>query len=327
MALVLCLIFMVIELVYGILAHSLALITDAAHMLTDVGAMSMSLMAIQLAKKSANKKYTFGWHRAEVIGAFGSVLTIWALVGVILYEGTQRIYDFYMCNYNTTPADCEGVDGKTMLIVGGAGFGINILVAIVLGFGGAGHTHSHGGGDDHGHSHGGGEHEGNLNLRGAFLHALGDCIQSVGVMIAAAVIWIGNEKTYGKTIVPHSPYNIADPACSILFAIITLFTTTGLFKQLLHILMETVPGNVNYDRLLKDLLAIPTVASVHDLHVWSLTTDKLSMSVHLVSPNHQQALEAAQDVCGRHGISHSTIQVDAPDSEHVTRCASNLACA
>jgi len=190
--------------------------------------------------------------------------------------------------------------------------------------------HSHGGGgeDDHGHSHGGHAEEdsGNVNLRGAFLHALGDCIQSVGVMIAAAVIWIGNWYTYGQIKVPRSYYNIADPACSILFAVITLATTTSLLKTLVNILMETVPRNISYDALRDDLSKVSGVLSVHDLHVWSLTTDKPSLSVHLVSATHSETLALAQEVCLKHKVQHSTIQIDPPDSEHATRCASNVGC-
>ena len=149
-----------------------------------------------------------------------------------------------------------------------------------------------------------------MALNAAFLHALGDSVQSVGVVLAGVFIWVQNHRHYGTPAVRQSLYNLADPVSSLFFAVVTLYTTKSLLAQLLGILMESKPEGVDYAKLERELLRVKGVASLHDLHVWSLSGDTIALSVHLVASNQGEALAAAQRVCRKHRIEHTTIQVD-----------------
>ena len=394
-AIVFCFVFMVAEGIGGFLSHSLAVLTDAAHMLTDVGALSLALFSLHASSRPASDHYSYGWHRAEAVGALASVFTIWALVGAIGVNAVERIVSDIECAKDGNRAGCDAVDSVVMFAIGCGGLAANFCCAAILSWGGhhghshgahGGHGHSHGGhghgcdhddheeehghghshgshddhdnhedhdchdhhghdhghghghdhGHDHGHSHGsvngdcsGHDHgekpekkkKKNLNIQGAFLHALGDCIQSVGVIIAAGIIWGYNKKMYDTPTHPHSWGNLADPCCSILFGIVTLYTTVGLFKELLGILMEGTPQGINFVEVMDSLHAIEGVESVHDLHIWSLTAENVVLSVHLVADTKQcHILKEAQKVCAKFGIEHTTIQID-PLEVNVTNCS------
>jgi len=365
-------VFMVGEIVGGYLAHSLAIMTDAAHLLTDIAAMLLSIFAMHLAKRPADRYMTFGYHRAEILGALASIITIWALIAILVYEAILRL------KADVTKTG-TAVDGRIMTIIGSAGLVVNIIDALILKWGNAphGHSHGHGGGHSHGHSHEhkeekkqngeahkhkdkeghkhkdkeghkhkdkeghkhkdkeghkhkdkeGHSHEHkdkdklkkkkkdkkqheNVNVRAAFLHVVGDCIQSLGVIAASLVIWLGNYFKYHSISVPHSYYNLADPIASLLFGVITLFTTISLLKNIVDVLMERVPKEFDYDEILSDLKAVDGVLEVTDLHIWSVSVGKVALSVHLTSDDNVNALLNSQLVCRKHGIKHATIQVN-----------------
>ena len=208
------------------------------------------------------------------------------------------------------------------------------------------HGHSHGGGHahddhhddhaDHGHSHGGGgcgghdDHDDDevaagggahhrnsggagFALNAAMLHALGDSIQSVGVILAGAFMYCMN--TYytpaGSYYNAHSWYNLADPISSLFFAVVTLYITKSLIMDLLEILMEAAPSGINTESVSASLLKIPGVVDIHDLHIWSIAHERTSLSVHLVSDAHVDVLSLAQKVLEeKFNIMHHTIQVD-----------------
>lgn len=386
LAVVFCLVFMVVELVGGYIAHSLAILTDAAHLLTDIGAFALSLFSIQVALRGSDHVYSYGYHRAEVVGTLASVFTIWALVGGIVVEAVGRLQTMYMCAHEDIHdlrkrrVDCTPVDSFTMCCLGVLGLAVNLGCAAILSWGGShghshaglGHGHAHAGGDDHGHSHGGGDHEDHghahgggddhghghgdhddhghahgcdhgddhghahaagadrhddhghadhgksgksksVALNAAFLHALGDSIQSVGVILAGLFIYYMNLRDFGKPTVNHSVYNLADPVCSLLFGVITLYTTKALVGQLLGILMESTPSHIDYRKLRKSLLEIKGVVKLHDLHIWSIGADHAALTVHLVVDREDRygaVLEQSQNVCKRHGVGHATIQVE-----------------
>ena len=160
----LCLIFMIAEVVGGVLSNSLAIATDAAHLLTDFASFMISLFAIWVAGRPGSERMSFGWHRAEVLGAMVSVLMIWVVTGVLVYMAVLRVISMEF-----------EIDAKVMLITSGLG----VLVNIIMGASLHQHGHSHGGGDaEHGHSHGEGEE--NINVKAAFIHVVGDFLQSLG---------------------------------------------------------------------------------------------------------------------------------------------------
>lgn len=328
-ATVFTLVFMVGEIVGGVLANSLAIITDAAHLLTDVAAMLLSLVAMGIARRAPTKSMSFGFYRAEILGALASVLMIWALVGVLVYEAILRLIA-------DIKEEGETLDGRIMTIIGVCGLVVNIVDALILAWGNAPHGHSHGPpppppvpapGEEvvevvrthtgHAHSHGHGHgHEGNVNVRAALIHVLGDCIQSVGIIGAAVVVWVGNQVTTGSPSASRTYFNLADPIASLVFGVITLFTTVKILRQILGVLMETVPSHISFDLVHASLEAIDGVSSVHDLHIWQITLGKVYLSCHIRAEEgaeQREVLGAAQETCARYGINHATIQVDPHD--------------
>ncbi|XP_032225580.2 zinc transporter 2 [Nematostella vectensis] len=314
----LCLFFMIAEFVGGYFSNSLAIMTDAAHMLSDFAGFMISLFAIWVATRPATKTLSYGWYRAEVMGAVLSVLVIWVLTGVLVYMALQRLI---MKEYE--------VDAKVMLITASGGLLINVIMGAILYQ--KGHGHSHGGMSGHGHSHTtkGQSHshtspgkspssvvtieeEENVNVRAAFIHVIGDFLQSLGVFVAALIIWFKPE------------WAIADPICTFIFSIIVLFTTLAILKDALIVLMEGMPKGLSFNDLKTSLTAIPGVEAVHDLHVWSLTVGTDALSVHLVvdnSANTQDILEAASQVCSKSfDIHHSTIQIETDNGSRKESC-------
>jgi zinc transporter 2 len=262
------------------------------------------MFSIWMGARPASKGMSFGYHRAEVVGAMGSTVLIWGLTIWLLVEAYDRVVN---------PSE---VDGFFMLITACIGLGCNLVMAKVLHSGGHGH-HGHSHGHDHGHSHGhdhghahghddghahkhdehhdeekheegghkehdhghghgghghgGHDHGENINLRAALIHIIGDIVQSIGVIIAAVIIYI------------KPTWNLADPLCTFLFSIIVIFTTIPIMKDCVRVLMEGTPASVDIEKLKTDLKSIKGVNRIHDLHVWSLSVGKLALSVHLDS--------------------------------------------
>ncbi|CAI7999525.1 Zinc transporter 2 [Geodia barretti] len=196
-ACILALLFMIGEIVGGYLSQSLAILTDAAHMLSDFASFLISLFAIWVATRKPSKGMSFGWHRAEVLGAVVSVLIIWVVTGVLVYEAIKR------CIYRNFE-----IEANVMLITAGAGVFVNIFMMAVLHQHGHGHSHGGGGhergrreveeGEERGRGREGGSgrtakkkglHNKNINVHAAFIHVVGDLIQSIGIVIAGYIIW------------------------------------------------------------------------------------------------------------------------------------------
>ncbi len=221
LASILCLFFMVLEIIGGFLANSLAIATDAAHLLTDFASFMISLFSLWVASRPATRRMSFGWHRAEVIGATVSVLLIWVVTGILVYVAIERIVSK---NYE--------IDATIMLITSGVGVLVNIIMGCTLHQ--HGHGHSHGGGGGHGHAHDSNDPETlarlsekeNINVRAAFIHVLGDFLQSLGVFVAALIIYFKPE------------WVIIDPICTFIFSVLVLFTTVRILKDTMNVLME-----------------------------------------------------------------------------------------
>ncbi|CAH0488962.1 unnamed protein product [Peronospora farinosa] len=342
------LLFMCAEIVGGFLAGSLAIMTDAAHLLSDVAGFCISLFAIWVSTLPASKRLSFGFQRAEVIGAVTSVLVIWVLTGVLVYAAVER---FMEC---LRPHPKEHVNGKLMFIVACIGLVVNLILMQILGHG---HSHSHGGhghshdgeihghghgntssssssseerhGHSHGHSHGGHVNEDlengqvslssekkleNLNIQAAYIHALGDFIQSIGVCIAGGLIWYKPE------------WQIADPIATFVFSLLVLGTTVGIVRDSVHVLMEGTPDGIHADEIERGLRHCSSVVAVHDLHIWSLSAGLPSLSVHLVSDDAETALHAAQRYLLSKGITHTTIQIEKTSTLYPRNCNSDLKC-
>lgn len=310
---VLCLAFMILEIAGGIMANSLAIATDAAHLLTDFASFLISLFSIWMASKPASVRMNFGWHRAEVIGATVSVLLIWVVTGILVYMAVQRIIS----------KEYE-VDATIMLITSGIGVGVNIIMGCTLHQ--HGHGHSHGGGSGgHGHSHDHAaeeegshhdqhedrnreqQHKENINVRAAFIHVLGDFLQSLGVFVAAMIIYFQ----------PH--LGIIDPICTFIFSVLVLVTTIRILKDTMNVLMEGIPRDISFNIVQETFRSVDGVVAVHNLRIWGLTTDKTALAAHLATApgyNAQMILkEASSKIRARYNFYEMTLQVEEFEDE------------
>lgn len=247
----------------------------------------ISVIAIVWGRRAPTKTFSFGYHRAEILGALMSIFMIWVMALFLLLEAVDRLRH---------PAE---VDSKVMLIVAGLGVIINIILGFVLY---DNHAHDHSG--DHSHRlddveqhHGEHRHE-NLNVRAAFVHVLGDLLQSLGVLLAAAIIWWKPE------------WHIIDPVCTFFFTVIVVGTTGYLLRDTLRVLMEAVPKGMDLETLSSDLEAVEGVIAVQDLHVWSVVPGKYAATCHLTVESGSSPLEAVEAILNkRYGIIHTTVQV------------------
>jgi len=311
----LCLVFMIGEIVGGVLSNSLAIATDAAHLLTDFASFMISLFAIWMAAKPKSQRMSFGWHRAEVLGAITSVLMIWVVTGILFYMAVLRVIN----------QDFE-IDATAMLVTSAFGVGVNIIMGASL----HQHGHSHGGGSgghahgsgEEGHAHGGGE-EGhahaekekeNINVKAAFIHVIGDFLQSLGVFIAAIVIYF------------KPTWVIIDPICTFVFSILVLATTISILRNTIGVLMEATPSDVSYDIVKETFLSVDGIKQIHNLRIWGLTTDKTALAAHLAVEHGYEAQkvlqEATSKIRSRYSFYEMTLQVEKfqPDMKDCDQC-------
>ncbi|XP_075070532.1 proton-coupled zinc antiporter SLC30A8 [Mixophyes fleayi] len=269
-AAVICLLFIVAEIVGGYIAGSLAIVADAAHLSVDLSSFLISICSLWLSSKPATRRLTYGWYRAEIVGALLSMITIWIVTGVLVYLACKRIVQ---PDYS--------IDGTVMLITSACALGANVILAFVL--------HSTG----HGHSHSGGEHQhaapdykpqANASIRAAFIHVIGDLFQSVSVLISALVIYFKPE------------YKIADPICTFIFSIFVLATTITILRDIFIVLMEGVPRGINYSVVKQSILAVNGVKSVHSLHLLALTMNQVILSAHVATDNTEDFKRITKEV-------------------------------
>ncbi|XP_041811263.1 zinc transporter 2 [Chelmon rostratus] len=314
---VICLIFMIGEILGGYFAGSLAVMTDAAHLLVDFTSFIISLLSLWLSSRPATHKLSYGWHRAEILGALLSVFTIWLVTGVLVYLAVERLI-----------SDDYTIEGTVMLITSGCAVLANIIMALTLHQ--SGHGHSHGGLSSHGHSHekgkernqisnhahSNGDHadlennknhgqkvqQANASVRAAFVHVVGDLLQSISVLVSAFIIFFKPE------------YKMADPICTFLFSIFVLCTTFTIMRDILIVLMEGTPAGVRYSEVRDGLLAVKGVTAVHNLHIWALTMNQAVLTAHVAideSVDAQTVLREMTQACFSSYNFHSvTIQME-----------------
>ncbi|XP_026719035.1 zinc transporter 2 [Athene cunicularia] len=268
----------------GYLAHSLAILTDAAHLLTDFASIMISLFALWVSSRPPTKTMNFGWHRAEILGALLSVLSIWVVTGVLVYLAAQRLL-----------SDNYDIEGNVMLITSACAVAVNIVMGVAL--------HQTG----HGHSHGAASEQPNASVRAAFVHVVGDLLQSVGVLIASYIIFFKPE------------YKYVDPICTFLFSALVLGTTLTILRDVLLVLMEGTPKGMDFNAVRETLLAVAGVEAVHSLHIWALTAAQPLLSVHIAinaGASAQEVLEEASSrLQGTFRFHTTTIQVESYSEE------------
>ncbi|KAF1361590.1 cation efflux protein [Lizonia empirigonia] len=263
--------FFITEISVGFYTHSLALISDAFHMLNDLIGFIVALVAVQMTeRKESPQDLTFGWTRAQLLGAFFNGAFLLALGLSIALQSIER---FISLQHVENP--------KLVLIVGSVGLTLNLISAAFL------HEHDHGDGHGHNHEHVSlhdyhlehlhlsltpSKHGIDLGILGVLIHILGDAINNIGVMISALIIWL-----------THSPSRFyADPAVSMWIAIMILISAVPLTKRSGKILLQSAPLGVKIEDVKHDIESIPGVLSVHELHVWRLDQRKAIASAHVV---------------------------------------------
>ncbi|XP_061463454.1 proton-coupled zinc antiporter SLC30A8 [Rhineura floridana] len=272
---VICLIFMIAEIVGGHIAGSLAVITDASHVLVDLMSFLISIFSLWLSSKPSSKTLTYGWHRAEILGAFLSAIVIWVVTGILIFLAIMRLLH---PQYE--------IETTVMLITSVCAVIANLILSLTLHPTGHKHLH-HAHGAHHRKSSDAEQLLANASVRAAFIHAIGDLFQSLSVLISALIIFFKPE------------YKIADPICTFIFSIFILMTTITILRDILLVLMEGTPRGLTYDAVKERILAVDKVESVHSLHLWSLTMNQIILSAHIVTgdtPEKQQVLNKITEV-------------------------------
>ncbi len=245
--------FMVVEFVAGWLANSLALLADAGHMLTDVAALALALFAAWIAQRPATPDKTYGYLRLEILAALVNGAVLFLVAGLIVWDAVGRL------------ADPPAVEPRILFGVASAGLVVNIIGAYLL----------HGGRKE------------SLNIRGAYLHVLGDLLGSIGAMAAGAVILL-------------TGWLLADPIISVGIAVLILVGAWRLVRESVDVLLEATPRHIALGEVERLIATIPGVRDVHDLHVWTLTSGVIAMRV----------LETVQERMAGLGVHHVTMQIE-----------------
>jgi cobalt-zinc-cadmium efflux system protein len=275
----LVLVIMIAEIVGGILSNSLALISDAAHMLTDALALGLSLFAINLARRPATPTRTFGYHRAEIMAALTNGTILVLLSVFIFYEAYRR--------FSTLPT----VKSPLMLAVATIGLIANIIGLFLLRRG----SHK------------------SINVKAAFWHVIGDTLSSVGVIIAGAIIYF-------------TGWNIADPILAVVIGVIILWGAVRIVRESSDILLESVPGHVEIEKVVAAVKSVPGVEDLHDIHIWTITSGIYALSAHLritdqtVSESCDIVTKVNATLAENFNITHTTLQLECES------CPTGLVC-
>jgi len=266
----------VVEGVGGWLAHSLALLSDAGHMLADAGAIALSLIALRIGGRPADARRTYGYYRLEILAALLNGAVLIAIAVGIVVEAWQRLF-------HPHPVHVRAV----VLLA---------LVGIALNAAGMWLTHAR---------------DSSMNLRSTFLHLAGDLLNSVGVLASAAIIaWTGRLE--------------ADPIISFVIAGTIVWSAVRLCREAVDVLLEGMPAHLDFSEVNQALGAVPGVAAVHDLHVWTITSGLVALSCHIVvncegpdCRSHDEILTDARQVLrDKFRIEHTTIQFESESYQH-----------
>jgi cobalt-zinc-cadmium efflux system protein len=264
-------IFFAVEVVVAFLAHSLALLSDAGHMLSDIGALGASLWAIRLATRPASGAWTWGWKRAEILSALGNGISLLVVSALVFVEAIQRLFH---------PGS---VTGGAVLVVAIIGVIINLIAAGTLAK--ANRT--------------------SLNVEGAYKHILTDVYGFIGTIVAAVIIL-------------STGWDRADAVASLFVVALMLHAAWGLLRDSGRVLFEAAPEGIDLADIREHLLATPHVLDVHDLHVWTVTSNLPALSAHVVlddtcfhDGHAPQLLDQLQEcLVGHFDVEHSTFQFE-----------------
>lgn len=263
--------YMVVEAIGGFLTNSLALLSDAGHMLSDSISLGIAMLAFMFGEKAASYSKTYGYKRFEILAAVLNGITLIGIALFIFYEAIERF---------TNPPE---VATTGMLIISTIGLFVNILVAWIM--------------------MRGSDTKDNLNMRGAFLHVLSDMLGSVGAIVAALLIMF-----FG--------WGWADPLASVIVALLVVRSGYHVTKASIHVLMEGTPSNVDVQEIIQLIEQTEGIESIHDLHIWTITSGTNALSCHAVV-NDQLKIAESEHILRKiehnlqhKGIKHVTIQLE-----------------
>lgn len=268
--------FLVAEVIGGLVTGSLALLSDAAHMLTDASALAIALIAIQIAKRAADSRRTFGYHRFEILAASFNAIMLFFVAMYILYEAYRRF---------KSPIEIQSMG---MLIIASLGLIINLISMKLLSSG----------------------KDASLNIKRAYLEVWSDMLGSVGVIAGALII-------------RFTGWTWVDSVIAVGIGFWVLPRTWILLRESINVLLEGVPEHIDLEKLRKSVSDIAGVRSIHDLHVWSITSGKISLTMHVVGDleafNRDRLLTEIQTTLAEQWeIHHTTIQMEAEACDQAT---------
>jgi len=274
-AFIITFIFLIVEVLGGIFTNSLALLSDAGHMLTDVIAIGLSLFSMRLSEKPRTPEKTYGFYRAEILAAFINGATLVLIAIFIVYEAYKRL------------GNLPEIKSLEMLLIAIAGLTANGFSGFILSR----------------------SKEDSLNVKGAYLHVLGDILGSIGAISAGLIMYF-------------TRWFYADIIVSLLICCLIAYSSIRLLKETINILMEGTPAGINFKDVEKALLSIPVVKSIHDLHIWTIASGKYILTGHLIlnceyTEEHiNSTLKKAEQILEKDfQITHSTLQVETKECE------------
>jgi cobalt-zinc-cadmium efflux system protein len=259
---------LVVELAGGLVSHSLALLSDAGHVLTDVFALGLAWFAVAQSNRPADSRRSYGYHRVSILAALVNAVTLIVIVLAIAYEAVQRL------------AHPQPVQGGIVIVTALVGIAINLFVA----FGLRREAHS-------------------LNITAALIHVFGDLAASVGVVVAGIVILL-------------TGWLYIDSILSLGIAVLIAFGAWGIVRETVNLLMEGTPAEIDLASVTKEITSTELVTSMHDLHVWALSSEEVALSCHVVVGDHPLAdaehivRDLESRLCAKFAIGHTTIQVE-----------------
>ncbi|MBI5530217.1 MAG: cation transporter [Candidatus Doudnabacteria bacterium] len=269
--------FAFLEIFVGLFSGSLALVSDAAHNLTDSLSILIAWAGQKFAKRPATEEHTFGYGKATILTALANSIILILVAAYIIYEAYLKI------------VEPQPVKGGVVILVAGIGVLVNGIVALMFL-----------------------KNRDNLNLRGVFLNMAFDAAVSVGAMAAGLVILLT-----GKT--------VADPIISLVIAAMLIYGSWQIIYEAVHILLEGVPENLNFKDVNAFIAAMPGVQSVHDLHIWSIASQKVALNCHIIpnvydfKQNVSLIKQIKEQLKQKYNINHCTIEAETeicPPHEH-----------
>ncbi|TDJ50390.1 MAG: cation transporter [Nitrospina sp.] len=272
-AIILTFIVLCVEAVGGILSNSLALLSDAAHMLTDVFALSLSWLALKISSQPSTRTRTYGYHRIEIFAALTNSMLLLGMALGILWEAWGRFQNPQAVH--------------SLMVMGIATIGLTANLGVIYFLKDAAlHTHRH-----------------DLNIKSAFYHVLGDCLASVAVIIGAGVMWA-------------TQWYVLDSIIAALVAAVLVWGAGKIIRDSLHILLEGVPKGISLAEVEKELVALPEVNDIHELHIWCICSNIYALSTHALV--NDQRMNQAENILAdmknlleeKFNITHSTIQFE-----------------